>query len=83
MTIEQQANITWLAINQNEGLNAEDLVDIMALLINLERLSLNSDALWWEFKMPLLKHLNVFLNLFLKSTVFDFESNWKYYSFKF
>lgn len=46
MTIEQQANITWLAINQNEGLNAEDLVDIMALLINLERLSLNSDALW-------------------------------------
>ena len=46
MNSYQLGNITWLIINQNEGLNADDLVEIMSLLVNLERLSLNSDDLW-------------------------------------
>jgi len=47
MTQEALGKITWLVINQNQGLNADDLVGIMSLLINLERLSLNSDDLWY------------------------------------
>jgi len=49
MTSFELGNITWLVINQNKGLDADELVDIMALLINLERLSLNSDDLWYVY----------------------------------
>merc|ERR1712228_9938 len=47
MTTQELGNITWLVINQNKGLDADELVGIMVLLINLERLSLNSDDLWY------------------------------------
>ena len=46
MNATELGQFEWLIINQNEGLDADQLVDIMALLINLERLSLNSDSLW-------------------------------------
>ena len=38
--------IQWLSINQNPGISADNLNAIMAKLVNLERLSLNSNALW-------------------------------------
>ena len=38
--------IQWLSINQNPGISADNLNAIMAKLVNLERLSLNSNNLW-------------------------------------
>jgi len=46
MTASELGNIKWLVINQNDGINKDDLVSIMALLVNLERLSLNSNNMW-------------------------------------
>jgi len=46
MNLTELGGITWLSINQNVGINPDDLVPIMAKLYNLERLSLNSNAMW-------------------------------------
>jgi len=46
MTASELGDIKWLVINQNDGINKDDLVSIMALLVNLERLSLNSNNMW-------------------------------------
>ena len=59
MSAQQIGNITWLVINQNQGLNADHLVSIMALLVNLERLSLNSDDLWYDITR-IKKYLHLF-----------------------
>ena len=47
MTASELGDIKWLVINQNDGINKDDLVSIMALLVNLERLSLNSNNMWY------------------------------------
>ena len=47
MTAAELGDIKWLVINQNDGINKDDLVSIMALLVNLERLSLNSNNMWY------------------------------------
>ena len=47
MTSTELGEIKWLVINQNDGINEADLVGIMALLVNLERLSLNSNNMWY------------------------------------
>ena len=47
MTAAELGDIKWLGINQNDGINKDDLVSIMALLVNLERLSLNSNNMWY------------------------------------
>ena len=49
MTSTELGEIKWLVINQNDGINEDDLVGIMALLVNLERLSLNSNNMWYVF----------------------------------
>ena len=49
MTASELGDIKWLVINQNDGINKDDLVSIMALLVNLERLSLNSNNMWYVF----------------------------------
>ena len=46
MTSTELGDVKWLVINQNDGINSDDLVGIMALLVNLERLSLNSNNMW-------------------------------------
>ena len=47
MTASELGDIKWLVINQNDGIDKDDLVSIMALLVNLERLSLNSNNMWY------------------------------------
>ena len=58
MTASELGDIKWLVINQNDGINKDDLVSIMALLVNLERLSLNSNNMWYvsssSRKLPIL-----------------------------
>ena len=46
MTNEELLAVKWLIIDQNTGIDSDALVPIMAKLLNLERLSLNSNGLW-------------------------------------
>ena len=46
MTNEELLAVKWLVIDQNTGIDSDALVPIMAKLLNLERLSLNSNGLW-------------------------------------
>ena len=46
MTNDELLAVKWLIIDQNTGIDSDALVPIMAKLLNLERLSLNSNGLW-------------------------------------
>ena len=46
MTVEELEKIEWLNLIQNAGIDADELVEIMKKLYNIERLSLNSNSLW-------------------------------------
>ena len=64
MTASELGDIKWLVINQNDGINKDDLVSIMALLINLERLSLNSNNMWYVSCSIKKLSISIFLILF-------------------
>ena len=64
MTASELGDIKWLVINQNDGINKDDLVSIMALLVNLERLSLNSNNMWYVSSSRKKLSISIFLIIF-------------------